>query len=39
MDDAEKIIMPQSATKAFCPKCGQELVPGAKFCMSCGNPV
>ena len=38
-DDAEKLIMPQSSAKACCPKCGQELVDGAKFCMSCGTPV
>jgi len=23
----------------FCVKCGKELVPGAKFCMSCGNKI
>lgn len=39
MEDAEKTIAVNSSTKAFCPKCGQELVEGAKFCMGCGSPV
>ena len=39
MDDAEKMIMPQETQKAFCKKCGNELMAGARFCMSCGTPV
>lgn len=39
MEDAEKTLAVNTATKAFCIKCGQELVPGARFCMGCGNPV
>jgi len=39
MEDAEKTMVTNAATKAFCSKCGQELVPGARFCMGCGNPV
>ncbi len=25
--------------RMFCPKCGKELSPGAKFCGSCGTPI
>ena len=39
MEDAEKTIAANANTKAFCPKCGSELVAGAKFCMGCGNPI
>lgn len=24
---------------AFCPKCGEKLIPGDAFCRSCGNPI
>lgn len=37
LDEAEKTIIPNVQTKTFCKKCGQELVPGAKFCMACGT--
>ncbi|MBR6147652.1 MAG: zinc ribbon domain-containing protein [Lachnospiraceae bacterium] len=38
MNDAQKTIMPNTETSAgFCPKCGNKLVAGAKFCMSCGT--
>jgi hypothetical protein len=31
--------MPIIRTGAFCPHCGQQVQPGAKFCMSCGEVV
>ena len=38
MNDAQKTIMPNAEQSAgFCPKCGNKLVAGAKFCMSCGT--
>lgn len=39
MEDAEKTLNVNASTRAFCPVCGQELVPGARFCMGCGNPI
>ena len=29
----------QGSDRMFCPNCGSELLAGAKFCASCGNPV
>jgi hypothetical protein len=29
---------PAGSSKLFCSKCGQELMPGTKFCNSCGQP-
>lgn len=38
MNDAQKTIMPNAEQSAgFCPKCGNKIVAGAKFCMSCGT--
>ncbi len=38
MNDAQKTIMPNAEQSAgSCPKCGNKLVAGAKFCMSCGT--
>lgn len=40
MEDAEKVMTPQpSNEKVFCKNCGEEITPGARFCMSCGTPI
>ncbi|MDE7063291.1 MAG: zinc-ribbon domain-containing protein [Lachnospiraceae bacterium] len=30
---------PGQAAAPVCPKCGERLVAGNKFCMNCGNPI
>lgn len=40
MDEAEKMLISQPVSETqFCKNCGEEITPGAKFCMSCGTPI
>ncbi|MBR4462790.1 MAG: SPFH domain-containing protein [Erysipelotrichaceae bacterium] len=35
----ENDAQPQQANVVYCPNCGAQLPAGAKFCMSCGQPL